>query len=280
MEETANTAAAVEAIRALAVAASNVHAIQPDRDPFVIVPDGYALQPIERKLAAPTRCRGTVHVRDMASFIAVVKSACAPATRIYRTVQPPRFVAVFDDHDAERPGWGEHRADYACPLSVEWGIWAKQNKTPMDQAAFAQFIEDNLLDIVEPASADMLEISRTLQAKKKISFASGIHLPNGQTQFTYEEQIDGIAGAKGQLSVPEVFTVGIPVVEGGARYALKCRLRYRIAERGALVLWYDIERPHKVIEAEVEELRQVIERETGMGTINGTPPSAAERAGA
>lgn len=85
----------------------------------------------------------------------------------------------------------------------------------MQQAEFAEFIERNLPDIVEPVGADMLEISRSLQAKKKVSFASGIRLANGQTELTYEEDIQGTA-AKGKLQIPEIFKIGIKVIEGGS----------------------------------------------------------------
>jgi len=267
----------VRDIQALALAGIEHHT-DVDGVPFVVVPTGYDVQRVEDTLVMPTRHRGTVTVRDVASFIAVVKDYGRDCTRLYRTVEPPQFQAVFDDHAGDQPRWGQHRAVYACPLSPEWHTWTKANKQACAQADFAQFIEDNLLDIVEPAAADMLEISRTLQAKKKVAFASGIHLPNGQTQFTYEEQIDGTAGSKGQFLVPEVFKIGVPVFEGGPRYAVTCRLRYRIGDRGQLGLWYDIERPHKVLEHAVEELRQQVEKETGRATINGTAAPAEQRA--
>lgn len=262
----------VRDIQALAMAMATIEQhTDIDGVPFVIVPTGYTVQRVEDTLTLPVRARGTVAVRDMASFIAVVQDYKRDCTRLYRTVNPPRFLAVFDDHAGSQPRWGQHRAEYACPLSPEWAIWIKANKTAMAQADFAQFIEDNLPDIVEPAAADMLEVSRTLQAKKAVAFASGIHLPTGQTQFTYEEQIAGSAGARGQLSVPEVFSIGVPVFEGGPRYGIKCRLRYRIGDSGKLALWYDIERPHKVLEAAVEELRTAVEEATEMATINGAP---------
>lgn len=242
-----------------------------DCRPYAVVPEGYRLQDLEPLLRNPMRRVGVVSVYDAASFIAVVKDQATAGTRLYRTVTPPRFVAVFNDHDhaGESPGWGDHRAVYTCPLSPEWSAWTTSNKRAMAQADFAQFIEDNLPDIADPPAAEMLEISRTLQAKKKVNFASALRLDNGQHQFTYEEQIDGKAGPRGQLRVPEAFTLGLAVFEGGARYALRARLRYRISDQGALSMWYDLERPHKIVEHAVEELRAAIEAATEMGTING-----------
>lgn len=270
IDDTLHGPSAVRDIQALATACIEQHT-DVDGVPFVIVPTGYNVQRVEDTLVLPTRHRGTVAVRDVGSFIAVVQDYKRDCTRLYRTVNPPRFLAVFDDHAGDQPRWGQHRADYACPLSPEWATWTKANKQAMAQADFAQFIEDNLIDIVHPAAADMLEVSRTLQAKKNVNFASGIHLPNGQQEFTYQEDIKGTAGTKGQLTVPEVFNLGIPVFEGGPRYEIKCRLRYRISDAGKLALWYDIERAHKVLEHAVEELRLRVEADTGLLTINGSP---------
>ena len=116
----------------------------------------------------------------------------------------------------------------------------------------------------------MLEVSRTLEAKKKVNFASGIRLANGEVQFTYEEQIQGTA-AKGQIKVPETFVLGIPVFHGGPRYHVEARLRYRIADGGAMTMWYDLLRPHKIIEHAALEVWKEIETETGESILHGSP---------
>lgn len=269
MEEVNTTEAAH--VAALAAVAFDVKIADDTAKPFIVVPDGYRVEDLEDHLQQPIRKRGTVNVRDVDSFIAVVKAQATDATTLYRTVEPPKFVAVFNDHgkvDGTGPGWGDHLAVYACPLSPEWRAWKGADKRQMSQADFAQFIEDNLPDVVDPTAGEMLEVSRTLQAKKKVNFASGIRLSNGETQFTYEEKVDGTAG-KGQIRVPEVFTIGVPVFEGGPRYAVKARLRYRISDQGALTMWFDLERPHKIVEDAVGELRKTIEAGTGLPTING-----------
>ena len=270
--EDLNNKTEAETVAALAALGLEVRAAEEGAKPFVIVPEGCEVRELEDHLQQPIRKTGTIKVRDVDSFIAVVKAQASESTVLYRTVEPAKFVAVFNDHgkvDGTGPGWGDHRAVYDCPQSPEWRAWKGADKRQMTQADFAQFIEDNLPDIVEPKAADMLEVSRTLQAKKKVNFASGIRLDNGQQQFTYEEQIDGRAGGKGQINVPEVFTIGVPVFENGPRYAVRARLRYRISDAGALTMWLDLERPHKIIEDAVAELKKTIEEATGRTTING-----------
>jgi len=233
---------------------------------FVVVPEGYEVKTLEHLKQQPTRRFGSVTLRDTASFIEFVNSEKGEASRIYGAYQPPGFVAVLNDHNrALGPGWKDHRAVYSCPVA-----WKAMDGKPMNQEQFAQFIENNLPDIANPPAAEMLEISRSLEAKKKVNFASGLRLSNGENQLTYEEQIEGTA-SKGQLKVPELFTIGIPVLEGGARYGVEARLRYRIADGGKLGMWYELVRPHKIIEDAVGEVWLQIQAETGITILNGSP---------
>lgn len=224
--------------------------------PHVVAPDGYQLHDFEQMLPSPRRLKGKRDLRDVKSFIALYNEFKTASSKLYGTVTPPKFVGVLNDSAASAPGWADHRVEYSCPLTIEWQTWTGKNKQPMSQVDFAQFIEDNLPDLVE--GAQMLEVSRTLEATKKVNFASGIRLSDGQNQFTYEEEIQG-AAAKGQMKVPETFQLGIPVFEGGDRYAVTARLRYRIDQGGRLVLWYDLERPHKILEDAVKGVWTAIE---------------------
>lgn len=264
-----------QAVADLALRASEIQKI--DGTPIAMLPASVKAVDLEQHLAAPTRKRGTIRANDVESFCHVIaRHGVTETTEIYRTTTPPRFEAVFNAHalgGAGAPGWADFRAVYDCPLSVEWKEWTGADGRKMNQADFAQFIEDNLPDIVEPAAATMLEVSRTLEAKKKVNFASGIRLSNGQQEFTYEEQIQGTA-QKGRLQVPEVFFLGISVFEGGPRYRVPARLRYRISDGGALTMWFDLERPHKIIEDAVTEIVNAVQTKTGITTINGTPSAA------
>lgn len=238
-----------------------------DGVPFLVVPEGFQLLHLEDMLAVPSRKRGAIAFRDATSFCRAVSEQKTEETRLYGNQNVPSFTAVFNDHGSEA-GWRDHLATYACPLSVEWKLWTGANKRQMNQEQFAQFIEDNSPDCVTPDSASMIEMSRTLEAKKKVNFASGIRLSNGQNELTYEEEISGTAG-KGKFQVPETFTVGISVLEGGPKYAVHARWRYRIADKGVLTMWYDLDWPHKVLEDAVKEVWTFIEETIGLPVFNG-----------
>ncbi|NHC63059.1 DUF2303 family protein [Paenalcaligenes suwonensis] len=236
---------------------------------YAIVPDGYSIITLESHLPTPTRKTGAVVTDDAGSFIQYFNKHATDTSQIYAKLNPPSFTGVLNDHTHESAGWKDHRVKYACPFSPEWLEWSKSDGKAMKQAEFAEFIERNLPDIVEPAGADMLEISRSLQAKKQVNFSSGIRLQNGQTELTYEEEIKGTS-SKGKLQIPETFKIGIAVLDGGEGYKIECRLRYRINDAN-LVMWYEMVRPHKIIEDAARDVFAKIATETGQQILRGTP---------
>lgn len=252
------------------LAACNQTGYQFAGTPGFILPAGYAFKELSHLLPAPTRKKGTTVLNDAESFIAVVNDQKAEdGTRLYSTINPPTFTAVFN-HNGNEPGWGDHRAHYNAPLSPEWKAWDDIDGVSKTQVELAQFIENNLVDVVSPDGATLLEICRTLEAKKKVNFASSIRLSDGSHQFTYEEDVQGSA-QKGQLKVPEEFSIGIPVFENGEKWQITVRLRFRINEGGKLTMWLELVRPHKVMELAVKELREHIAQKTDLPILNGTP---------
>jgi uncharacterized protein YfdQ (DUF2303 family) len=228
-----------------------------------------------------------VTFHDAASFVEYFKEFGKYSGRIFCDLRAARFEAVMDYHlgpvapppaepeklqvvvDGVGPtaGWCDHKATYPCPKTVEWQTWESQNAKGMSQIDFARFLESNLLDIVRPEGAVLLETCRTLEARKSAKFASSIRLDNGETQFLYEEEIQGSA-QKGKLNIPETFLLGIRPFEGSQAYKVEVRLRYRIKE-GALTMWYELVRPHKVLEDAVAEIFDQIEDGTGVKILRG-----------
>lgn len=243
-----------------------------DDTPLVIVPKGYVVHDLEKMLNAPTRKRGTITYAALDSFTgAVRRESNAPFSRLFVNTsdktKPPRFICVFNDNGADRdlPCWRDHRAVYQPAFSPEWVTWTAKNGVRMNQLEFATFIEDNLPDIVAPESARVLEIAQTFVAKKKVDFSSSIRLPNGQVQLVYQETIDATAG-KGHMQIPEEFQLGFPVFERGQGYSVTARLRY-MTDGGRLALWFDLLRPHKIVEDAVRQIEADIIKDTGFTEI-------------
>ena len=212
---------------------------------FAVVPDGYRIEDLERFMPMPLRPRGTVVCETVDALIAYYKRFCDDASLVFACCEAFKVTGVLDWHaPGDMAGFAEHRVIYEAPRSDEWKIWTGADGAAMRQAEFSRFIEDNVKDIREPAGADVLEVARQLEVKKKVEFASAERLSDGQREFTYNEEVDG-STRRGQMKIPEEFLLGIPVFIAGDHYAVTARLRYRIHD-GQLRLWYDLLNPHEV----------------------------------
>jgi hypothetical protein len=76
----------------------------PDGEHYAIVPEGHFIEVLPVEIA-PKRPRANVKLRDTDSFIAYFNDHKAPRSRIYATLEPAQFIAVFDDfHTANLHG--------------------------------------------------------------------------------------------------------------------------------------------------------------------------------
>jgi uncharacterized protein YfdQ (DUF2303 family) len=237
-----------QAIIDTAQAAAEPALINPERLYSVVVPAGDSLRilDLEEHLSHPQRARGTVHAATVSALIDYVTAhADESATTLWVHPTSGRIVAVLDDHAGDQPGWGEHRAQLDLTRTPEWKHWQRIDGTLIDQEQFAEHIQDGLREIVEPAAADMLEIAQSIQAKTQATFKSARRLADGAIGMEYDEQIDAKAGRKGQLQIPEQFTLAIAPFVGEDPYRITARLRYRIRE-GHLRIGYKLDRPDAV----------------------------------
>ena len=257
-----------------------------------LVPAGAVLQQIdlEKYQPRPTRKAGRVTLATAASFIDWVNRNKTPETVIYAKEGDTSFQAIFNGHEANvqptqgtgdtegggftdgRAGWGDFTAYYGCPLSDEWKRWFGNSQHDADDkkikshAEFISFIEDNLLDITNPSSGQMLQSVRAFEAKRDVKFASAKRLDNGDVSFAYAEDTQQQM-LPGSLSLPSVFSITIPVFKGGTAYVIDANLRYRITS-GGLFLWYELIRPHKSLEHAFKQVREQIAEGTSVPTFN------------
>lgn len=241
--------------------------------PYAVHPDDASVTSLEHLLEQPARIRRGVTFATLESFVDYVKVFQAAEegrrTAIFGDPVTVKLEAILDYHDSTRPAWCEHGAVYAAPKSLEWTTWTGMSGKVMGQGEFAQHLEDNLVDIRNPPGADILEVCRSLKAKKSVEFTSAIDLSNGSEQFTYNENITSEAGARrSNLTVPRDFNLGIPVLLGGEVYAVVARLRYRITE-GKLALWYELYRPQYIVRAAFADIVKEVEAQTGVTVWQG-----------
>jgi len=227
----------------------------------------------EEGLGAPLRKRGTVTVFDAASFNQILAdNSDAGDIAIYfdRNPEKPAVVAVLNGNGPKGAGWADFRAQISFRPTPQWLKWKEIDGKLMPQPQFAEFIEDNLEDISDPAGGAMLEIVTYLQATRTVNFKSGIRLSSGTIQFQNIEDVDAKVGA-GSIAVPETFTLGIAPIFGLASYAVPARFRYRIQD-GKLQMGLKLQRVETMMGQIIEDVIAKIERGSNISVMDGLPP--------
>jgi uncharacterized protein YfdQ (DUF2303 family) len=241
---------------------------EPGAGVFTVLPSSYRVENLENYLPRPLRIEQSVLLHDTDSFIAYVNGFKLPGpSRIFFDGTQEQFMAVLDYHETETPAWCEHTATFKPRRSVEFDTWMATNRKQMTQVDFARFLEDNMPDVVEPNSAELLQVALTFEAKKSVEFSSGVRLNNGQIQFQYDEVVRGTA-QKGTIEIPEQFVLGISIHVNGPAYRIPVRLRWRLQE-GKVVFWYEVVRPHRFIEDALKEIRGRVATETAVPLLAG-----------
>lgn len=243
--------------------------------PFVIVPHGCELKTFPELREHPARVQQAVVVTSATSFLNYFNRFANSDSTIFVDIEKAKIHGVIDYHVAQTiddfddtvPQYCTHTVTYPCPLTPEAKKWFDNNKVQMNQTDFAQFIEDGLLEIIEPSGSEMLEIASTLQAKNQVNFRSGIRLDNGQAQMTYEESIQGSAGISGNVNIPQKIAIALRIFRGDdAAYRIEANFRYRIKE-GKLTMWYELIRPHIAREDAVKQIIETIKNSMKQGDI-------------
>lgn len=255
--------------------------------PWVVLRDATGNERIEyvtgRQESAP-RPSGTTKLADEKSFSAyVLSNANAPEKilRLYGSLTPAKFVAVFNDtgiaNGKQVAGWRDHRAEYELIHSREWQVWTKhdgQSASFNSPAGFAKFVEDNLPDIVRPAAGDMMQMALNIRINEHVQYSNQQRLNDGHVELVYNNIVDAnTQSAKGgKIKIPETFSIRIPVWQGieSKPYDLEARLRIRLTGN-QVTIWYELVRPYKVLEQAFSDTKDAIEKALKTPILFGAP---------
>lgn len=267
-----------------------------EKVPLVVIPKGKEvinLKPLfDQFRAHPERKRGTATLTTIESFIAHVNRFKDDESAVYLDDSAPKLIGVLDYHKkgAGHARFGEHRGEYAFPLSTEWRIWTGRDGKEMTQAEFAVFLEDRIPDVLAPGSVGdktrdfaasagiqfatptrLLELSRGLSIKVDTQVAQHVNPSTGEAQLVFKEEhtSDGASA----LKVPSGFAILIPVVKNGPAYQVPVRLRYRVT--GGRVMWkFSLYRTDLIFEEMIVEAVTKVEKETALPLYRGRPEEA------
>lgn len=233
--------------------------------PFVIMNEGQSVSDLQYMLEKPLYKKFHHQVQDLSSFLALFEMHKTNKTNVYFDIQKHILSVIFDDNCSDDTGWRHQIVSFIPEKTRCFKEWIKHENQKFAQVEFAQFIERNLLDIVEPSSADILSVAHNLQAKKSVKFSSSLKLSNGSNEFTYQEDVRGTT-RDGKLDVPETFKIGISIFEGTDPYQIEARLRFDIKD-GELVIWYELVRLDDVVKDVTNTIVNEVEDKTGLTII-------------
>jgi uncharacterized protein YfdQ (DUF2303 family) len=294
MSDINNTQAAIEAGKQIGSAESRI--VELGGIPVAIYPQDMkaaVLQSVldaqDARAEAPQRLRGTSVHQELPSFIAHVNRHKDVDSVIFADPEKVKLTAIYNYNGptAKKPDggyaeagttarWSDHRAVYACPLSVQWKLWLMHNEQWFSQELFGTFLDDNFGDLGNPGKtaidremaepAKVLEVARSLVINAKHSFQREINPTTGEGVLHWKKENE----ARGSTKVPKSFLLGIPVFEGGELYRIEARLRYEVRE-GAARFCYSLYLPQVILRDAFAKVRKEAQEQTGLVLFAGSP---------
>lgn len=243
-----------------------------DETQTAVIPEGMKIVDLKDYVPLKPDCkRITVRLQDIESFIDYVNEQKNENTRIFcQTLRLPySFIAAIDFHgpNGKDPSFITHKVILELTFTDEWKTWTERDGKKFGQLEFSEFLEANRLNIVKPDGAEILEISRTLEAKKDASFRNTLREHNGDTNFMYVETTT--ASTPGKFTIPESFELKISPFLGIEPQSLSAYFRFRI-ESGKLYLFYQLIRPHILIEEVIKKTIAKIKKSVALPVYHGS----------
>ncbi|MEM1046450.1 MAG: DUF2303 family protein [Pseudomonadota bacterium] len=238
----------------------------------------------------PDLKQGTASLTTRDSFIELTNRHKTEHSAIFCNTdwRKPSFTAVIDYHENASGGPADnlsHRLVYTFPLSDQWNAWVKNDGQPMEQAEFAEWIEDRLPDLVSPEAgernhwegkfgtkfatpAELITLSRGLKIHVNSKISNITNLQTGEADMKFEEVHS--AGDGNEVRVPGLFMLGIPPFFMGDIPHIPVRLRYR--PRGGSITWlYQIYRPDVFVTERVRADMDIVAEQTELPVFEGAP---------
>ena len=264
---------------------------------LIAAPKGFELRSIkpylDEYLTKPERIKGISYHTSLDSFLMHVQAfKDTQRSAVFADVDNSTLQCVYDYNSRDDARFCDHRAVYTAKVSKPWKRWTAGSGQPFNQAEFANFIENNALDLIDPPTdvggegdAAILNIAKTLNttlasASKVIELARGISIHEASTaksnystgsgEVVLEYVTEHKDGTGAKLKVPGLFVIAIPVYEDGHSYRVVVRLRYRLKE-GVVTWFYELYQPEKCVEDAFNELCTETQGDSLLPVYRGKP---------
>lgn len=200
---------------------------------FVIAPDGWDIKPLENLQDTPNRIIAHRKFSDVDSLVSYLRRYSTPDLLLV-TSDPKAGVlrAILDYHEpsgadfSAEPMWCAHCADFVARFTPEYEAWRKLHRKTISQIEAGEFLEDRLLDVIEPTGGDVMDMVMKFEALKRVTFSQSTRLRDGTAQILYSEENE----ARGALTLPDTVMLLLPIYEGMEPERITVRLRFRVSD--------------------------------------------------
>lgn len=242
---------------------------------YAFVPRGFELRDVSDPHRLPPYIKQSLVVDDAESLIHYANRFSDARSIIIANLDTLTIGAVLDWHSGNQEQEYDPLAPMACQhvarlvlrQSEEFARWAEMEGRLHDQMAFAEFLDENASDIVDPEPAVMIEIARDLEAVQGAKFKANTRLQTGERSFSYETETH----VKGDLKVPQRFRLAIPLFGGEEPTEIEASFRFRPQPDG-LKLGFVWRRVEYVRQAKFREIAYRVAEHTGLPVFQGRVP--------
>lgn len=200
---------------------------------FVVAPEGWDVKPLHDLQETPNRIVAHRRFSDVDSLVSYLRRYSV-SDFLFVTSDPKSGVlrAILDYHKpaaadlSAEPRWCAHCADFIARFTPEYGAWRELHRKTISQIQAGEFLEDRLLDVIEPTGGDVMDMVMKFEALKKVTFSQSTRLRDGTAQILYSEENE----ARGALTLPDTVTLLLPIYEGMEPERIMVRLRFRVTD--------------------------------------------------
>lgn len=232
--------------------------------PFIVTPKWLEIKEREDLMERPLRISTSRTMYEADSFSEYVKTFSGEGTRLFGSIDSAgsaAITAILDDHIAPAtPSHGAHTARLVLESHPEWRRWMQRNREILSQREFAEFVEENIRNIVTPAAADLLTALKSFSVKKNSIVDSVID--GGNIRCTVSREVSGNV-TKSDIELPREFVLGLRPFKRGSVYEVRAILRFRETGDGFGFEFVLVE-PEVVLESAFNDARAEVEEATGL----------------
>lgn len=286
--------------------------------PVVAMPTGSKIESLKKFFdeyaAKPDRRVGTDKLQDLDTMVAWLNRNKDAGTVVFcdSTREAPKMLAVVDYHHIvttdeesrlpmsgdDKARFGKFRGLYEFPLSAKWNAWRAVDDKFIDQATFAEFLDDHALDLIAPESgtdsagndvqrlpdevaqylsllggrcalpADVIALAKGLDVTAKAKHVTRVDVQTGAGALVFDEEHIDSKGTR--VDVPKIFMIALPLFDRSPfHYRVPVRIRYRL---GPPLVWkLTMFRPDQIIDEAIKDAAQHVREKAAVTVFLGTP---------